>query len=384
VVDLGGATVMPGIVDPHIHMMQHESPDTEAMAAAQQTVVESGRTTVGIPGADPAIYDAFKEFDQRAVLRIRLYVLYNTNCGEPPVDPDFWRSVAFDDEGGARIVIAGVKVFADGGSCHGPAVSWEYPETFPAEIPFDDWVGNGSLFVTAEELAAVVAETDDRGGQVVVHAAGERAVVTALDGMELALGDGGNPRRHRMDHNDFVPPDQRPRYGELGVVPVVFGDYDSCFEPAGMWSLLAPTEVLSWHRANRTLIETNPGLPVAWHSDLPYTRTDVFAQMQFLVNVAEVTEEGVYCDAPEFLADEGTGIEQAIRMMTWKAAYAMNMEDSVGSLEPGKWADLIIIQKDPQALPDDRVFDNTLWATMIGGVTHYCHAGTAVCDALTR
>lgn len=382
VVDLGGATVMPGIVDPHIHMIQHQTPDHELMASAQQTLIESGRTTVGIPGINPFNMDGFEGFDDRAVIRMRLYVSYNTNCGERPL-PDYWRSFDFDHDPADRIAVAGVKVFADGGSCNGPAVDWEYPDPLPDGIGFTDWVGNGSLYITTDELANVVRDTGNRGGQTVVHVAGERAVATALDGMEQALGDGGNPQRHRLDHNDFVPPEHRSRYGELGVIPVVFGDYDSCFEPGGIWSVLAPPEALSWHRANRKLVEANRDVPVAWHSDVPFTRIDVFAQMQFLVNVAEVTEEGIYCDPPDFLVDQGVGTEQAIRMMTWNAAYAMNLETVAGSLEPRKSADLIIIETNPLDQPEEEVYRNVVWVTMVEGAVEYCVAPREMCNRLT-
>ncbi len=382
VVDLGGATVMPGIVDPHIHMIQHETPDVEAMAAAQQSLIESGRTTVGIPGIAPFNMEGFVSFADRTVIRIHLYIAYNSNCGDRPL-PDYWRSFDFGQDPDDRLAVAGVKVFADGGSCNGPAVAWTYPDPLPEGIGFTDWVGKGSLYITADELAGVVLETGERGGQVVVHAAGERAITTALDGMEQALGSGGNPQRHRMDHNDFVPLDQRKRYGELGVIPVVFGDYDSCFEPGGIWSLLAPPEALERLQHNRDLVEANSGLPIAWHADLPFTRIDIFAQLQMLANLAEVTEDGAYCDAPEFLADQGVGVEQAIRMMTWNAAYAMNLEAAIGSLEPGKRADLIIIEANPLELPEDGLFQNAVWATLIDGAVAHCGGPPELCDQFT-
>ncbi|MGB7859192.1 MAG: amidohydrolase family protein, partial [Acidimicrobiia bacterium] len=381
-VDLDGATVLPGIVDPHVHMIQHQSPDLDAMSAAEAELIVSGRTTVGIPGIDVTHDEGFREFSDRAVMRLRLYARYNTNCGEPPPDPDFWRSRDFGLDPGPRVAYAGVKVFADGGSCNGPAVTWEYPDRFPDGIPFTDWVGSGSLYVTAEELAGVIVETTLRGGQTVVHVAGDRAVVIGLNGMELALDDSGNPNRHRLDHNDFVPPDQRSRYSELGVIPVVFGDYDACFAGDGMWSFIAPVEALEYHRANRSMIEANSGLPVAWHSDLPYTALDIFAQLQFLVTVAEVTDDGTECAPPPFLEDQGVSVEQAIRMMTWNAAYAMRLEGSIGSLETGKIADMIIVESNPLTQPAEDVYQNRLLATLIDGVSVHCAGSTVFCSRL--
>lgn len=380
-VDLDGAAVMPGIVDPHVHVIQLQSPDLDAMSAAEAELLVSGRTTVGIPGIDVTHQESFDAFADRAVMRIRLYARYITNCGEPPPDPDFWRHVEFGTDPTARVAFAGVKVFADGGSCNGPAVSWIYPGTFPEGIPFTDWIGSGSLYITSDELAGVVEETQRRGGQVVVHVAGDRAVATALDGMEKALGLAGNPNRHRLDHNDFVPPEMRSRYSELGVVPVVFGDYDSCFEGDGMWSLIAPAEALDYHRQNRSIVEANPGLPVAWHSDLPYTTIDVFKQLQFLVDVVEVLDDGTRCPPPSFLEDQGVSVEQGIRMMTWNAAFAMALEDSVGSIEVGKIADLVIAESNPMTQPPGEIYDNRVVATIVDGSAVFC-AGSTICDAL--
>lgn len=383
IVDLHGAAVMPGIIDPHIHLIQRQIPDLELMLEDQRILIESGRTTVGIPGIRPNAFASFAGFEDDTIVRVHLYVGFNTNCGEP-LPTGFWQSFEFSHDPDQRLSVAGVKVFVDGGSCNGPAVDWIYPDPLPPDIGFTDWYGNGSLYITAEELAGVVRETGDRGGQVVVHVAGERAIVTGLDGMELALDGESNPQRHRLDHNDLVPIEHRTRYGQLGVIPVVFGDYDSCFAPAGMWSLLAPPEALQHLQHTHDLIVANPGLPIAWHSDLPFTRIDIFAQMQFLVNLAEVSEDGSYCNAPDFLADQGVGIEQAMRMMTWNAAYAMNLEDHIGSLETGKRADLIIMRASPLELTSTEVYRNVLWATVIDGVTQYCAGPEDMCDPLGR
>ena len=383
VVDLAGATVLPGIVDPHVHVIQRQAPDGTAMIEMSHAMLESGRTTVGIPGARPDQVSAFEEVADLLDLRIHLYLAYNTNCGEP-IDASPWeREGGFARDPEDLLAVVGVKVFADGGSCNGPAVGWEYPDPLPDLIGFSDWVGTGSLYVTAEELAEVVSAVGDRGGQVVVHAAGERAVVAALDGMEIALGDGGNPDRHRLDHNDFVPPEHRHRYGELEVIPVVFADYDSCFPGGGMWRLIAPPDALEYHRANQDLVAANPGLPVAFHSDLPFTTFDVFEQMQFLVTVAEISPDGYYCPPPDFLADQGVDVVTAIRMMTWNAAYAMRLEQKIGSLEPGKVADLIIVAENPLEQEPEEIHCNAVWVTIVHGEPVHCAGPSELCASLS-
>ena len=237
--DLDGLTVMPGIVDPHVHYIQNQTPNLEAMVEDQRLLLENGRTTVGIPAVIPFNLDGFDPFEELGlvVLRMHFYLGYNNSCGE--LTDDFWRSASFDRSIEHRVAVAGVKIFTDGGACNSPAVSWDYPDTpIARELEVS---GNGDLYVTTEEVASVVADTDSRGGMTVIHAIGDRGIRTALHGLKQSIGDTGNANRHRIDHNVLVLPDLYARYSKLDVTPVVFGNFGSCRERDGRgWANIVP------------------------------------------------------------------------------------------------------------------------------------------------
>ena len=384
VVDLGGLTVMPGVVDPHVHYIQNQTPELGAMVEDQRLLLENGRTTVGIPAIIPFNMEGFDAMDEAdlEILRMHFYVSYNEVCGD--LVGDFWREVEFDRSAERRMTFAGVKLFTDGGACNSPAVSWEYPDTAEAAalgvVP-----GSGDLYVSADEVASVVAETDARGGLTLIHAIGDVAVEVALDGVELGLDGRDNTNRHRIDHNVIVPPELHRRYGELGITPVVFGNFSSCREASGQgWSAIQPAELLPWHRTTVELMAANPGLPVAFHSDVPHGWLGMFEQLWGLVTLAEVDHEnGEICPAPSWLEDHGVPVETALEMMTINAAYAMDLEADIGSIEVGKLADMVLIAHDPLSQTGDELLDNAVIATLIDGLVVHCDPeALALCDQI--
>jgi predicted amidohydrolase YtcJ len=65
-------------------------------------------------------------------------------------------------------------------------------------------------------------------------------------------------------------------------------------------------------------------------------------------------------------------VEQALQMMTINAAYALFREDEVGSLEVGKYADLIVLSQNPMGVDVEMIRETAVWLTMVGGQTAYC------------
>ena len=316
------------------------------------------------------------------LLRMHLYVSYNGACGD--LAGDYWREVEFDRSADRRLTMAGVKVFTDGGACNSPAVSFEYPDTEEAAA-LGVTPGNGDLYVNVDEVAAVVADTDSRGGLTLIHAVGDVAIEVALDALDLALDGADNHNRHRMDHNVLVPPELYGRYGELGIPPVVFGNFSSCREAAGRgWSAIQPAGLLPWHRATPDLIAANPGLPVAFHSDVPHGWLNMFEQLWGLVTLAEVDQEtGEICPPPSWLEGHGVPVETALEMMTVNAAYAMDLEGDIGSIEVGKIADVIVLAANPLAQTGDELLDNSVIATLIDGGVVFCDPGAEeICEAI--
>lgn len=144
------------------------------------------------------------------------------NCGK--VLGDWYKEYPVTRHPGEMLRIGGVKLFADGGTCERPALSYELR---PGE-------GLGDLFHTQEALHEMVLAAQTSGYQVAIHAIGDQAVEQAQNAIAYALDGQLNNFRHRIDYNSVVRPELLARYGEIRIIPVVFGLCPHCspFDPA--------------------------------------------------------------------------------------------------------------------------------------------------------
>ena len=310
-------------------------------------------------------------------MRVSLYLGYNDICG---VDwPEgWWQAYPPTTDPTAMLRIQGIKFFSDGGgavTCGRGAYSWAEPTP-------------DRLYMTAGELANRLSEVISLGYQPAIHTLGDLAADTVLKAVETVLGGGPNAPRIRMEHNRIIRPEQLPRYGELGVVPVVFGTPYTCeIIDGGDWSALNDdsrplSAIRSWFDPWRALVEANPGLPVAWHSDTPFWPLSPVHHLWGLVTRNELRADGSLCDAPPWLEENGVSVEQALEMMTINSAYALGMDQAIGSLRPGKFADLIVLSDNPLTVDPQDLKDLDVLMTMVGGSIEHCADGQeALCPA---
>lgn len=292
-------------------------------------------------------------------IRTSLYLVMTDNCGD--LQGDWWQQYTPTRTPGERLRIGGVKIFTDGGTCEEPALSYE----------LEPGAGTGDLFHSQEELNGLVAEAHSAGYQVAIHAVGDRAIEQAQNAIAAALGGQPNTLRHRIDHNSVIRPDLLPRYGEVGILPLVFGPYPLC-EPFGP---PPPAEYQAWEWPWRALLDANPGLPVAWHGDDPFFgRIRPLDDLYSLVTRNEIGRDGRVCEAPEWQKAHTITAAEALPMMTINAAYALFRDEEVGSLEPGKYADLIVLTGDPVTIDPEAIRELNVSLTVIGGQVAYCAA----------
>lgn len=364
VIDLGGRTVLPGIVDAHTHLFndaeQHLGLD---LAGAQALALENGITTLGDLFVTQDFLSQMQAFAASGALKIRtsLYLIHTDNCGVPYGD-NWWTAHPPTRGFGERLRIGGIKLFADGGTCGRPAVS----------VEFEPGSGFGDLFLTAEEIARVVATAEETGHQVVIHASGDRAVQAAQDGIDLALEGGPNARRHRIDHNSVVPANLIPRYAEIGIHPVLFG-----WRSLGACVPDPPPEFYQEYWGNtRLMLDELPQLQVAWHGDDPWVGpVSPFRELHNMVTRVRRLEDGTVCPPPDWQLRTRITAAEGLRMMTRSSAFALFREAEVGSLEPGKLADLIVLTANPLEIAPDELWEIEVLMTIIGGDVVYCRAG---------
>jgi predicted amidohydrolase YtcJ len=363
VIDLEGRTLMPGFVDAHTHLFNDaEQYFDMSLPEVQQLALENGITSIGNLYVDERFLKEISAFAEDGLLRIRtsLYLVATDNCGRP--QGEWYLDHPPTREPGEMLRIGGVKIFADGGTCERPAMSYELR---PGE-------GLGDLFFSQEGLNELVSKVHGAGYQAVIHAIGDRAVEQAQNSIAAVLNGGANDNRHRIDHNAVIRPDLMGRYGEIGIIPVIFGMLPIC-KP---WDPFPPPEFQSWDHPNRALLEANPGLPIAWHGDDPFAgRVRPLDDLYSLVTRNDVGEEGQVCEPPAWHLAEAIPAAEALPMMTRNSAYALFRDEEVGSLSPGMYADLIVLSGNPLDVTPAQIKELEVWLTMVGGRVEYCAAG---------
>jgi hypothetical protein len=217
--------------------------------------------------------------------------------------------------------LGGIKVFADGGACNVPAVSYTYEDG-----------SSGDLYFDVDGMESIISEVEEAGYQIAVHALGDRAVATVLEAMERVVGDSGNPFRHRIDHSAVVRPDTYGRHHESGAVAALSGVLRTCAltDANNDYLYRTPDEFLSWEWPWRQLLDSNPETLFAWHADYPALPASLGANLAGFVTRVE----GDCQPTPEMAAGTIT-IDEALHLMTIGSAYALDRDEEVGSLAAG-------------------------------------------------
>jgi predicted amidohydrolase YtcJ len=308
-------------------------------------------------------FAAFAEADQAGALHQRIYGLVVHD------QVDWLLANGLQGRHSGRLATEAVKIWADGGmSSRTAAIHGSYP------VPPH---GSGILFFSRDELTAMVREFDARGFQVAVHAQGDRAIGTVLDAYAAVLGGGmgrarpglggpagsaptgRNPRRHRIEHAGAMYPALTARAAELGIVIVsqpgflsALGDGFAAAFPGQADQLYA---FGSWRRA---------GLTVAGSSDAPVISAAPLLGIRDAVT--RRTDGGQVLGPGERLT-----AWEALALYTTEAAAAMHREDEIGSLQPGKLADFVVLDANPLQADPAQLAGIQVLATVVDGTPTY-------------
>jgi predicted amidohydrolase YtcJ len=255
-------------------------------------------------------------------------------------------------------------MFNDGGSCNNPATS------------FENYAGKlGDLYYQAEQLAPMIQQAQERGYQVIIHGLGDRAIEEIMDAYEIVFAGGANTFHHRLEHNTLVRDDMLLRYTELGLVGNIFGRFPGCKFADGVFAP-SPYPYNSWEWPWRSLLDANPEVHFAWHSDYPPIGVpDPMINLYGFLTRRDFRDDGTICEPPEWAADDLLTGEEALPIMTVEGAYALRRENEIGSLEEGKFADLIILSENPLQVSTEDILDIKVLMTMVGGKVEHCAPG---------
>jgi predicted amidohydrolase YtcJ len=249
--------------------------------------------------------------------------------------------------------IGAMKIFSDGSLIGRTAAMC---------CDYEGEAGNRGFFqMDVERLRRIITRAHRAGWQVATHAIGDRAIATVLDIYQDALT--AHPRsdhRHRIEHCGVCRPEDVRRLAALGVIPVPQGRFISEIGD-GMMRALGP-ERSTWCYRQRSFLAA--GLTVPGSSDRPVVNGAPLLGIHDMVN--QRTASG-----RSFNPTEALTAEEAIRCYTLHSARAAFRETDLGSLEPGKLADFVVLSTDPTTIDPQGIAGVEVLATVVGG--HIAH-----------
>lgn len=230
--------------------------------------------------------------------------------------------------------------------------------------PYSDRPGyTGEVPYSPEEQKRAALAAAEMGFDIHTHAIGDRNIRQALDTYQAVREAGYAETRLTTGHTGLVPPDQLARYVELDVIANTYGLRNA--EPnAGPVPERFGPERLEYFQPMKSFLKQGTRLTAS--ADWPTSPLDPFKQITvFMTRSTPDTDEHM----PSL--NEVISLEEALRAYTIDAAYQMRMEEVIGSLEVGKRADLIVIDRDIFQLTPDEIWDTQVLTTMVNGRVVY-------------
>jgi predicted amidohydrolase YtcJ len=227
----------------------------------------------------------------------------------------------------------------------------------------------GIDFVDRADLRRYVTLLDAAGFQVHFHAIGDRAVRNALDAVEAARSaNGWNDHRHHISHIQVIHPEDIPRFRRLGVVAngQPFWACMDGYQSELTIPFLGPERGAGQYPFGSLL---RAGAMLAFGSDWSVSTPNPLLEIETAVN--RVSPESR--DTEPFFPAERIGLPDALAAFTTGSAYVNHLEQHTGSIEPGKLADLVVLDRNPfESAP---IGDAQVDLTMIGGEIVFRRSG---------
>lgn len=344
-------------VDEGLDVVQKKIPPADAakhLAGAEEAVKylhSLGITSWLDPAVDASQLKAYSDLAaaNKLTAHVAAFVVVKANQPKPLQDALALKAKFADVP---NLTVPGVKVFADG--------VVEYPSQSAAmTAPYKNTGKLGDLLFEPAKFAQMCIDADKQGLIVHTHAIGDLAVHETLNGYEAARKANGDSKLpHTITHLQFVRADDVPRFKPLGVI----ASYQLLWAAASVDSidLIQPyvtPEIFQWQYPARSMLHA--GTVIAGASDWPVSTPNVFNG----IYEAE-TRKG-----PKGVLDPNQVVprDAMLYAYTINAARAMNQQASIGSIEPGKLADMTLVDRDVLTVPAEEMRDTQIVWTMVGG-----------------
>ncbi len=320
-----------------------------ALDAALAQLRGFGLTSIhdmGIGVAEDALYREYADHDR---LTTRVYAAID---GVGPAFAQLSARGPLESYAADHYALRAVKLYADGAlGSRGAALLQPYSDRPDSR---------GSLFLSDTEMQARIAQAARAGYAVSVHAIGDAANRQVLDAFgQLAHELPVRSARHRIEHAQVVAVEDLPRFASLGVIASMQPTHAT--SDLNMAEDRIGAERMRGAYAWRTLL--GQGARLACGSDFPVESANPF----FGLHAAVTRETSDGQPAGGWYPEQSMSLKEAFRCFTLDAAYAAHQETVLGSLEPGKWADFILIDRDLFHMNPHEIRAIQVQQTWVGG-----------------
>ncbi|HEX8621335.1 MAG TPA: amidohydrolase [Allosphingosinicella sp.] len=311
----------------------------QAFERAQQIMLANGLTAAADMGTTPDDWLVMRRAGDDGRLQVRI-LAYGSGVESAlaiaGTRPTPWLY-------GDRLRLIGVKLYADGAL--GSRGAW-------LKQPYKDAPGQRGLgFLTDTQMLNLMSRAAMDNFQVAVHAIGDAANDEVLDAIEELSNTYKGDRRWRIEHAQIVDPVDLPRFGRLGIVASMQPVHET-----SDWKMAEARmglERLGGAYAWRSMIAN--GSRLAFGSDFPVESPNPFPGL-----AAAISRQDPEGQPPGgWLPEQRLTLEQALAAFTRGAAYAGFAEDRIGSLEKGRYADFILVDRDIFDVPTPRQLRET-------------------------
>ena len=322
-----------------------------ALARAMAHAASLGVTATAHMSASWADWAAYRRMQQagRMTLRVAVYL---------PLDQ--WHAVADSvgraGQGDDWVRIGGVKGYMDGSAGSRTAFFFE---------PFSDSAGySGLMQHTETEMRTWIGAADSAGLQVAVHAIGDRANALLLAIFDsIARAHGTRDRRFRDEHAQHLRPQEIPLFGAQRVVPSM-QPYHAIDDGRWLQKRIGPVRIRTTY-AFRSLIGADA--PLAFGSD--WTVAPLDPMLGVYAAVTRRTLDGR--NPGGWIPDQKITVGEALRAYTYGNAWAMFMDQKWGALVAGRYADVVVLDRDLFAVSPESIGGVKVRYTIVGGHVVY-------------
>ena len=347
------------LVDKAMELVEHVIPqptDVERIAALKAALAHMnsvGLTSAGDAGDSAQVIGLYRQLADQSQLTVRIYAMI-ADTGE-----DFQslsKAGPLIGYGNDRLTVRAVKLFADGAlGSRGAALLAPY-----SDIPDQ----HGLLLMSDAEMERRVETALKAGYQVNVHAIGDAANRQVLDAFEAAYrAVGGRELRNRIEHAQVVAPSDIPRFKQLNLIASMQPTHAT--SDMNMAEARIGPERLKGAYAWRTFLDQ--GTRIAGGSDFPVESDNPF----FGLHAAVTRTDHAGRPVGGWHSEQAMTLLEAFRAFTLDAAYAQHQEKTIGSLEPGKWADFILVDRDLFQIPPADIWRIKIEQTWLAGERVY-------------